>query len=325
MAKADGDLNIVIADLDHNEEESTSRVAWYYYHDGLTQNEIGSRLGISRVKVSRLLEKGRASGLIQVKINSKYSGCFALEAQLVKAFNLQEAIVIPELPSTDINDRLGQAAAQYLMNHLHRNDLLAIGWGDTVRKALYRLKFVFEQNEVSVVSLTGGVASYVNGMGLSHTGSRNGRNIHLIPAPILASTEAVAEALRDEPQIHSILTMAKTSNCALVGIGALTENATLVTSDYVSGSELLLYRRQGAVGDILGQFYDEHGKLLNLSIHNRIIGFPITDLAEIKCVIGVAGGPHKREAICGALAGNYINNLITDQETAQSILDSMKG
>ncbi|MCP0855256.1 hypothetical protein KU735_23450, partial [Salmonella enterica subsp. enterica serovar Give] len=42
------------------------RIAWFYYHDGLTQSEISERLGLTRLKVSRLLEKGHQSGIIRV-------------------------------------------------------------------------------------------------------------------------------------------------------------------------------------------------------------------------------------------------------------------
>ena len=64
------------------EEELVARVAWCYYHDGLTQNDIGERLGLPRLKISRLLEKGRQSGVIRVQINSRYEGCLALETEL---------------------------------------------------------------------------------------------------------------------------------------------------------------------------------------------------------------------------------------------------
>lgn len=37
------------------EEEQVARIAWFYYHDGLTQSEISDRLGLTRLKVSRLL------------------------------------------------------------------------------------------------------------------------------------------------------------------------------------------------------------------------------------------------------------------------------
>ena len=60
------------AGLALEEEELVARVAWCYYHDGLTQNDIGERLGLPRLKISRLLEKGRQSGVIRVQINSRY-------------------------------------------------------------------------------------------------------------------------------------------------------------------------------------------------------------------------------------------------------------
>ena len=320
MALSQTERELPTPEFDPSDEELTSRIAWYYYHDGLTQSDIGERLGISRVKVSRLLEKGRKTGLIQVTINSRYKGCFALEVELVKQFGLHEAIVIPELEGADTNDRLGQAASQYLMGHLAQHDLLAIGWGDTVTKTLQRLHYAISGHNVSIVSLTGGVASYVNGTGLLSTSLKDGQGIHLIPAPILASNEVVASTLKDEPQIKSILAMAKTANYALVGIGGISEDATLVTSQYVSGSELLLYKRQGAVGDILGQFYDQDGVLLDIPLHKRIVGYHLADLNHIQCVIGVAGGLRKRDAICGALAGRYLDILITDQPTAEAIL-----
>lgn len=49
------------------EEEQVARIAWFYYHDGLTQSEISDRLGLTRLKVSRLLEKGHQSGIIRVQ------------------------------------------------------------------------------------------------------------------------------------------------------------------------------------------------------------------------------------------------------------------
>lgn len=57
------------------DEALMARVAWLYYNDGLTQNEVGEILNISRIKVSRLLDQGRSSGLIQVRINSRQQGC----------------------------------------------------------------------------------------------------------------------------------------------------------------------------------------------------------------------------------------------------------
>ena len=31
------------------EEEQVARIAWFYYHDGLTQSEISDRLGLTKL------------------------------------------------------------------------------------------------------------------------------------------------------------------------------------------------------------------------------------------------------------------------------------
>lgn len=38
-------------------------------------------------------------------------------------------------------------------------------------------------------------------------------------------------------------------------------------------------------------------------------------------VVGVAGGPHKIEAIYAVLTGKYLDVLITDENTATAVLD----
>ena len=100
------------------EEELVARVAWCYYHDGLTQNDIGERLGLPRLKISRLLEKGRQSGVIRVQINSRYEGCLALETELQQRFGLKLVRVLPALNTPPMNVRLGSGAAQSLMGVL---------------------------------------------------------------------------------------------------------------------------------------------------------------------------------------------------------------
>ena len=104
----------------HDADEALlARVAWLYYNDGLTQSEVGEILNLSRIKVSRLLDAGRTSGLIQL-VNSRQRGCLELETRMKQQFGLSDCRVIPENISEDTNMRIGQAAAQYLMQKLSR-------------------------------------------------------------------------------------------------------------------------------------------------------------------------------------------------------------
>lgn len=300
----------------YTDEEIFGRAAWYYYHDGLTQNEIGERLGISRVKVSRILDKGRQLGLIEVKVNSNEEGCFALETELEQIYGLSEVRVIPELPDTNPTDRISQCANQFLMSRLQESDLLAIGWGEMVVGTLQRLARKMVLLNASMVSLSGGVSAYMEGIG---NGSIKA-DIHLIPAPLVVSTKEVRDILRKEKPIHDTLAMAITANFALVGIGALDKDASLVRSGYVSQQEIELYRRQGAVGDILGIFFDINGGIVDVPLHDRIIGTNLTELRKIPNVIGAAVGDIKLDAILGALRGKHINTLLTDEPTAISLV-----
>ena len=42
----------------------------------------------------------------------------------------------------------------------------------------------------------------------------------------------------------------------------------------------------------------------------------LTDIEKYNNVVGVAGGPHKIEAIYAVLTGKYLDVLITDENTA---------
>lgn len=49
-------------------EQLLAGVAWLYYEQGLTQAEIGARLGLSRITVNRLLKEARQSGIVEIRI-----------------------------------------------------------------------------------------------------------------------------------------------------------------------------------------------------------------------------------------------------------------
>jgi lsr operon transcriptional repressor len=114
--------------------------------------------------------------------------------------------------------------------------------------------------------------------------------------------------------------MALLANIAVVGIGPMSSNATFTQFGYITPQELEILQKQGGVGDLLGQFYDKDGNLLNISFHNRLIAVGLENLKNMQHVIGIAGGEHKVEAIKGALRGGYLHSLITDEKTALKLV-----
>ncbi|WP_369903528.1 sugar-binding transcriptional regulator [Bacillus manliponensis] len=298
------------------EENLLTKVAWYYYKDQLTQQEIASLLHISRNKVVRLLDKARAEGIVSFHIKGAGLHCLSIERELIKAFHLMDSFIIPT-PKTNFSDSLGKAAAQYLQSHLKQGELLGIGWGETISKVLENLN-LDPSMQISVATLTGGVNHYfpTKQSYLNHVQGQ----LHIIPAPFLTSTTEMADSIHAEPSVKEMLHLASLANIAVVGIGSLSEEATIIKEEKMTLGEMTYIRSQSGAGDILGQFYNEIGNKLHIPHHDRLIGISLSFLQNMKHVVGVAGGLEKVDAIYGALKGGYIHTLITDEITALSLL-----
>src|ERR1043165_6086883 len=87
------------------------RIAWMYYVEGLTQNEIADRLGIGRVTVVRNINEAIKQREVKIWIEGEVSECFELEGALKKAFGFKDAIVVPEpVNAENIRKSIGVAA-----------------------------------------------------------------------------------------------------------------------------------------------------------------------------------------------------------------------
>jgi lsr operon transcriptional repressor len=310
-------------------EELLLRVAWYYYKDELTQDEIARRLSMSRASVGRLLDRARKVGLVSINLNTEYLDAFELSGDLRRTFGLAEALVVPdhERESADhhvLNARIGLGGAQYMSTHLRPGASLGVGWGETVSRVIAAISFG-AVGPVRMVTLTGGVESYLQTI-LSSKPELTAEpsavtSATVIPSPIMASTPSLAAALRAEPTIQQVLKQACSVEHALVGVGTPTADATIVSLGYLNPADVRGLRAKGVVGDILGQFFDADGNVIDLPIHDRRIGIDLADLTHIPKVVGVAGGLHKAEAILGALHGGFLDVLVTNELVAIRLLE----
>ena len=78
---------------------------------------------------------------------------------------------------------------------------------------------------------------------------------------------------------------------------------------------------QNAVGDILSHFIDKDGNPVATDVESRLISTDLDDLRAMENVIGVAGGPEKHDAIRAVLKSSCLDVLVTDELTAQALLD----
>lgn len=298
------------------EDKLLTKVAWYYYIEGYTQQEIGEYLSIPRLRVNRLLDKARKAGIIQFSVREGDSKRMIVERELITQFGLKDAFVVPSpLNEQDINESVAQAAAMYIHERLEKTGYINMGYGDTSSRILNHLANICEF-PVNVVSLTGGVNYYLPNTRSSIFNAK----LYLTPAPLLMASEDIVKAMEQEPSVKQIRHMATLAQMSIVGIGGVDSNATLLTNGTLNHSDVLLLSMQGAVGDMLCHFIDKDGNVIQSSLEHRLMSTPLEQLKEMNNSIGVAGGSTKSEAILAALKGNYLDVLITDETTATNVL-----
>ncbi|OZU87182.1 hypothetical protein CIL03_17980 [Virgibacillus indicus] len=302
------------------EDNLIVKIAWKYYQEGLTQNEIAEVMNLSRMKVIKYLEKAKTNNIIQFKVDLSKMDQLDLQNKIIEEYNLDDICIVPA-SDQNIPDSLTIAAAQYIEDRITKDTIINVGYGESVSKTLGHLN-ISTKYKVTFVSLSGGVKFFMP-TAIDKTSdyyTNPNYNHFIIPSPLMVSTKELAEQLRQEKPIKNILEIIPHSNITVVGVGALNERATIVKEGHLSMGEVEVLKSRGAVGDILSQFYDINGNILDLHLHEQLISTGIDLLKSLNHVVAVAGGHDKKEAIIGALKGGYIDVLITDEEVARSLI-----
>ncbi|WP_269432616.1 sugar-binding transcriptional regulator [Bacillus sp. FJAT-18017] len=296
-----------------------------YYLLDYNQNEISKVLGVSRPTVSRLLQLAKDEGIVQITIKDPVENIENLAAALEEKFGLKKAVVvsIPQYEGTVIKTFLGEKAAGYLYEIVKDGDIIGVTWGTTIYHVAVELRQK-ALNNVKVVQLKGGVSHSETNTYASEIlylfGKAFNTAPHYLPLPAIVDHPVVKQAMEADRHIKRILDFGRKTNIALFTIGPVKEESLLFQLGYFSEDDLnSLYGK--AVGDICSRFFDIEGNIVNESLNERTLGINLVDLKKKEYSILVAGGQNKVEGIFGALNGGFANVLITDQFTAQFLLD----
>ena len=304
--------------------DDAARAGWLYYVAGNTQDQIATKLGVSRQSAQRLVSLARSEGLVRVQIDHPIANCLELSDALKARFGLKFVDVVPTDPGSDSTiTGVAEAASAEMERWLKREEpvLIAVGTGRTLKAAVELLPRM-DCRHHKVVSLTGniapdGSAAYYNVV-FTMSDSVNVRSFPM-PLPVIATSRGEREMLHAQAMIKPTLALAARADVTFVGIGDFSEDAPLYVDGFITPAELAALRTAGAAGEIVGWSFDSQGKLIQGITNERVASAPIPS-RETSLVIAAAKGSRKFPGISGALRGNLINGLITDEETAEHLL-----
>ncbi|MFF7710372.1 sugar-binding domain-containing protein [Pseudomonas sp. NPDC007930] len=301
------------------DDQLNIRIAWYYYVTHMTQQQIADHFGITRVRVNKALATCRETGLVQFRINSPLASCVALEHALQARFGLQRATVVPspEDPA-QIFRVLGVGVAPTVEAQLRDGCTVAVGWGRTLRQAVRELE-ARSLPRLTVLSLLGGL----------HYGSANntveiasslaglfGGAYYYLAAPVFAPSETYRDMILAEQSVRAVLGQAREADLALLTVGDLTERSLMLELGLVDPASAQSLRDAGAVGDLLGRWLDRDGREVDHPFNRRAVGLSLEDLAHIKKVVLVSGGPYKADIIRAVLGRGLVHELVIDEAAA---------
>jgi len=316
------DESMLVLSVDRDEQLAT-RAAWFYFVAGLTQAQIGKKLGINRIRVNRLLAQAREQGMVQIRITGRLADCIELENKIKERFKIDQAIIVPTPPDSSlVRHVIGAAAGGALAERLQDGMSVGVGWGRTLRLSLRSVPRR-PLRRVSVVSLMGGLTrgSAVNPHETaSHLADLIDAQCYYIAAPALADSQATRDLLAQQPMIKDVFARLRKVDLVLVSAGGLAPDSTIHQVDLISEADAKSLKEAGAVGDLCAHWLDVEGRLVDHPLNKRAVALSPLDLKTVPCVIVASGGADKIEVLHGALKGGMVDILITDEATASGIL-----
>ena len=213
--------------------ELTARAIWYYYVGGMTQQQVAEKLGLTRLRVNRIIGQARADGLVRFDIRMPIAGCIALAEALTERFGLAEAVVVPALDSVEETQRaVGEAAGTLLDAMLEPGVDLGLGWGRTLWAGVRNLT-ARRLADADVVTLMGSLTrgSGINTIGVATAvANRIAAECHYLAAPIYCPTTDIRAALLSHPGLEEVLARAASVDIAMVSVGDLSSRSILAST-----------------------------------------------------------------------------------------------
>lgn len=133
-----------------------TKICKLYYYESWTQEKIAEKFGISRPIISKMIQKAREIGVVEIIVHDDPQQTTELEKELEMAYQLQQVLVVPtrDLNKELVTSAVGKAAAQFVQKLIKNGDRIGVSWGNS----LYHMVREFpldKKDDVKIIPLIG--------------------------------------------------------------------------------------------------------------------------------------------------------------------------
>ncbi|MGV9801273.1 sugar-binding transcriptional regulator [Mycobacterium sp. NPDC003449] len=296
-------------------------IARRYYLEGRTRVQIAEEFGISRFKVTRMLDEALGSGMVEIKIHNPGSVDVELSTALQRRYGLEHAYAVVCGADNSADDRVAavtRAMAELLQSILRDGDVVGVDCGRTLARVADHLTALPRCDVVQLTGMAGAITH--NGADLTRRISEisGGRSWPLY-APLVVPDARTAASLAGNQQIQQTFDRHKKVSCALISVGAWHEGASQVHGS-LTADEVARLDAAGVCAESCALLLDADGKRL-AGLDDRRMGIDEATLRAIPTVIAISTGPEKIAATRALLRSGMVSSLVTDVDIAAAVLD----
>jgi DNA-binding transcriptional regulator LsrR (DeoR family) len=302
-----------------------AQISYMYYENEISQQDIAKKLDLSKMAVSRILQKAREAKIIRLSIRLPYTLSQETGKELCRRFGLKEAYAV-RMSSGDggaVSETLGRMWAFHMGVTLPDGCVLGMGVGKTVGQMVQNLT-PMRTKGVHVVQLMGGLAdvTYRNPFTIVQETCRklHAEGTYFTSCAVVENEELKDSIVYKTKMGQQVRERWDKCDMALFGVGPI-ETGTLRTLHMLSDGDIDRLKARGVVGDFLGHFFDGEGKFVETEFEARLVSIPLETLRNIPMKVALAGGEEKARALAGALKTGMIDTLVTDEVTGKRVLE----
>lgn len=246
------------------------------------------------------------------------SGLNSLELQVQNRLGVGKVIIVSgnSDESPWVKSELGRACAIGMKEILAGENIIAVTGGTTMA-AVAEMLTPEVGKEMLFVPARGGIGEDVKNQAntiCAKMAEKTESKHRVLYVPDQVSNE-MYQTIMKEPAIHEVLTLIKSANIVLHGIGNAITMAERRNTTAEDVNKLLSLQ---AVSEAFGYYFNEDGEIVHKV---STIGLQLDDLATVDNVIAVAGGASKAKAIRSYMKQVRPNTiLITDEGAAKELL-----
>ena len=246
-------------------------------------------------------------------------GLSTLQERVKNKLGIKKVLLVPG--SFDSNNSLikdvARCGAEYFLGVLKDGDTVSITGGSTMLEFANSIKTDKRYNSVTVIPARGSMGKDVEVQSnnvVAIASKKLHSNYKLLNIPDELGEESL-KTLSQEPEIKNTLEFIQKTDVLVFGIGKADEMAKRRKLPQNKVNEII---SKGAVGEAFGHYFNEDGKIV-YKLHT--VGIDLETFKNVKENIAIFAGKRKANALIALTNINKNIVLITDEESAQAILE----